>query len=54
VIFIVSRKYFSSEVNYYTDRLVTGDESKVALALGKWYGKHVHIVSASHDIEKLF
>ena len=38
-------------VNYFTHRLVTGDESRVAVALGKTYGKDVQYISSSHEID---
>jgi len=40
-----------SDVNYFTHRLATGDESRVAKMLGDVYGKPVRIVSASHKLD---
>ena len=47
-----------ADVGYFTHDLVSGDESSVALELGRVYGKPVTIVRASHaidynDIERL-
>ncbi|MCE5252503.1 hypothetical protein LLG96_20060 [bacterium] len=47
-----------ADVTYFTHRLVSGDESHVALRLGELYGKPVRVVSASHtpdydDMERI-
>lgn len=40
-----------TDADYFTHRLVTGDESSIAQMLGDVYGKPVRIVSASHELD---
>jgi len=41
---------YNVDVKYFTDKLISGDESKYALNVGKIYDKKVHIVKTKRNI----
>ncbi len=48
---IMGMEKLGADVDYFTHRLVTGDESRVAQMLGDVYEKPVQVVSASHELD---